>query len=231
MKKFFLNLLIIIYAIFAIFLTICLLSYNEFKVTEFGNYTLVIIDSNEIKGDFEKGSLVIVDTDEEPEIGEKAFFYNTSNKNEISLAEVKNKEKISEIETTYTFSGDKLVSTAHMIGSTEHVTVIPKLGTILGVAASKWGYLFLVVLPTLLAFLYEITRVVEDIKEGKNKDNNDNDEKEIVKESKKTEKINVKMSSKVEDDDLTEENTELVAKIDELDDLELEDDGAEDSKN
>lgn len=177
MKKFFSNLIIIVYAIFAIFLTVCLLSYNDYKVTEFGNYTLVIIDSNDIKGSFEKGSLVIVDTDEKPEIGEKAFFYNTSNKNEISLAEVKNKETISEIETTYTFAGDKLVSTAHMIGSTEHATEIPYLGTVLGIAASKWGYLFLVVLPTLLAFLYEITKVVEDIKNNK-----DEDEKENSKE-------------------------------------------------
>ena len=230
MKKFFSNLLIIIYAIFAIFLTICLLSYNEFKVTEFGNYSLIIIDSNDIKGDFEKGSLVIVDTDEDPEIGEKAFFYNTSNKNEISLAEVQNKEVVSDVETTYTFAGDKLVSTAHMIGSTEHTTVIPYLGTVLAITASKWGYLFLVVLPTLLAFLYEITKVIEDIKNSKNVNEEDN---EKVKEVKKT-KVEGKKTLKkecVEEDDWAEENIELVAKIDELDDLELEADDSEEKKN
>lgn len=170
MKKFLVNLIVIAYAIFAIFLTVCLLSYNDFKVTEFGNYTLVIIDSNDIKGSFEKGSLVIVDTDEKPEVGEKAFFYNTSNKNEIALAEVQDREQITEIETTYTFAGDKLVSSSHMIGSTEHATEIPVMGTILGIAASKWGYLFLVVLPTLLAFLYEIFKVVEEVKNNKEED-------------------------------------------------------------
>lgn len=164
MKKFFSNTLVVIYAVFAIFITICLLSYNDYKVTEFGNYSLIIIDSNDIKGDFKRGSLAIVDMDEEPKVGEKTFFYNTANKNEIALAEVKNKEKLSEKETTYTFEGNKLVSSAYIIGSVENTTAIPVLGTILGIVESRWGYLFLVVLPSLLAFLYEITKVVESVK-------------------------------------------------------------------
>ena len=37
MKKKFLNFIFTIYIIVAVFATICLLSYNSYKVTEFGN--------------------------------------------------------------------------------------------------------------------------------------------------------------------------------------------------
>ena len=43
MKKLILNILVIIYIVIAIFLTILLLSYNEFKVTEIGGKSLIII--------------------------------------------------------------------------------------------------------------------------------------------------------------------------------------------
>ena len=45
MKKIIGNIIFIIYAIIAVFVTICLLSYNEFKVTEFGETSLVLIDN------------------------------------------------------------------------------------------------------------------------------------------------------------------------------------------
>ena len=43
MKKKFLSFIFIIYVIIAIFVTICLLSYNRFKITEFGDKSLLII--------------------------------------------------------------------------------------------------------------------------------------------------------------------------------------------
>ena len=35
------NILIILYILLIIFITICLLSYNDYKVTEFGNTTIL----------------------------------------------------------------------------------------------------------------------------------------------------------------------------------------------
>ena len=172
MKKILTNVFIIIYAIIAIFVTVCLLSYNEYKVTVFGNYSLIIIDSNEIKGDFKKGDLVIVDGDVKPNIGEKAFFYNVLGKNEITLAEVINKQEYKTADTTYTFDKDMLVSESSIIGSAKNVKVIHHAGTVLSILESKWGYLFLIVLVCLLAFLYEVTKAIEEIKEYKKNDEN-----------------------------------------------------------
>ena len=77
MKKVISNILFAVYMVIAIFVTICLLSYNDFKVTEFGDYSLVIIDDKELEPEFKKGDLVIVNKDEAIKLGDKAFFYNT----------------------------------------------------------------------------------------------------------------------------------------------------------
>ena len=63
MKKigeFILDIVIGIWLIAAIFVTICLLSYNEFKVSTFGKTSLLIIDSDEMEPDYLEGDLLLV---------------------------------------------------------------------------------------------------------------------------------------------------------------------------
>ena len=61
MKKVISNLIFIIYLIIAILITVCLLSYNDYKITEFGNTSLIIISDKKMQPDFNKGDLVIVE--------------------------------------------------------------------------------------------------------------------------------------------------------------------------
>lgn len=172
MKKFIRNIVIIVYALIAIFVTICLLSYNDYKVSVFGSNSLVIIDNDKLAPDYNSGDLAIVDANKEIEIGDKIFFYNPYEKTfPITLAEVIRKEEITSTETTYTLEGDKLLSSEYVIGSEEDITVIPNVGTVLQVLESQWGFLILIVLPALLAFLYEIIEVVGEIRGKKKNDN------------------------------------------------------------
>ena len=175
MKKRILNVLFVLYVIIAIFVTVCLLSYNKFKVSEFGNYSFVIISDNEVEPDFKKGDLVIVNKKSKVLTGKKAFFYNTYEKDiEISLGTVDAIEKVNESENTYTMEGEHKISGQYVLGPAETASVVPFVGNILGVLESKWGFLFLIVLPSLLAFIYQITVVVEEIKkkdDNKGKEN------------------------------------------------------------
>lgn len=170
MKKIIRNVIIVIYAVIAIFVTICLLSYNQYKVTEFGSNSLIIVNNKKLEPDFNKGDLVIVDSEDEIKIGDKVFFYNTyENEISVSVAEIIGEEKITDSETTYTLEGDKPISSEYVIGSAETSNRIGVLGSILGILESKWGFLFLVVLPSLLAFIYEIVELVIEVrKKGKN---------------------------------------------------------------
>lgn len=178
MKKAILNTIFVIYVVIAVFITVCLLSYNQFKVTEFGNYSLVIISDNEMVPDFNKGDLVIVDKSQKVLPGDKAFFYNTYGRQiEVKLGEVVDLEKITETESTYTFEGEHKVSSEYVLGSKNYVSVIPGIGAVLSVLESKWGFLFLIVLPALLAFFYQITVVIADMRNSKNDKVENNAEK------------------------------------------------------
>ena len=167
-KKVLGNILLVIYAIIAVFTTICLLSYNDFKVTEFGDNSFVLITNDEYTPDFNSGDLVIVNSGDKININDKAFFYNTYDRNiEVKLGNIEGKEEANERQTTYTVEGGHRVSGEYVLGPAKTATVIGEVGTVLAVLESKWGFLFLIVFPALLAFIYQITTVASEIKEGK----------------------------------------------------------------
>lgn len=168
MKKLLKNLLIIIYAIIAIAVTICLLSFNDFRVTEFGTTSLVIIDTKALEPEYKKGDLVIADKTSKIEVGDEIFFYNTfAGDSKISKTQVTAKEKVTEKETTYTLLGDKKLSSQYVIGNVNDSTKYSTIGTVLSILESKWGFLFLVVFPTLVAFLYELWGFFDDLRNSK----------------------------------------------------------------
>ena len=168
MKKRILNILFIIYAVIAIFVTVCLLSYNKFKVTEFGNNTFIIITDDELAPEFNKGDLVIANKKSLVTTGHKAFFYSIANRKiEIKLATVEGIEKVTNKENTYMLEGDRTISGEYLIGDAETAEVVPIVGGILNILESKLGFLFLIVLPSFLAFIYQLSIVIAQIKEKK----------------------------------------------------------------
>ena len=162
MKKTIGNLIIILYVVVAIFTTICLLNFNEYKVSEFGDKTLVIIDKDEEGIEYKKGDLVIVGKEgyERAEKGDTIFFYDNSG---IKIAEVQQKTDYGDAGVTFTIEGNYQVVKSDMIGASNNVKVISKVGTVLSVLESKWGFLFLIVFPSLLAFLHEVYEFILEV--------------------------------------------------------------------
>lgn len=186
--KILLSILVIIYAATAMFLTTCLLKYNDYKITEFGDKSLIIVSDDVLEENYKKGSLLIVDKNGvEIEDGDNIIFYNTYN-NQVSIAisEVLSKKEITDTETTYTVSGNYDISSEYLIGSEKSVKVLPVLGTILGILESRVGFLIFIIFPITLAFLYEIYALVSEIKESKKEENKES-KKEEVKEEKELE--------------------------------------------
>ena len=146
MKKIISNILIIVYMIIAIALTILLLSYNEFKVTEIGGNTLLIIKDNDLSPEYNKGELVIINSEDSVKVGQKVFYYD-SNDSKIKIKEgtVEEIEQLTSKDTAYTLDGEKKIAGKYVIGATENAQVIQKAGTILSVLESKWGFLILIV--------------------------------------------------------------------------------------
>lgn len=163
MKTVFTNTVVIIYVIVAIIVTLCLLNYNEYKVTEFGDKTLIIINDETLEPSYSKGDLVIADksTLKDTREGEKIFFYSD---NKIKLGEVRQINKYEGMSSTYVLDGNYQVVEDEIIGNENSVKVYGMLGTVLGVIESKWGFLFLIIFPAVLAFLHEIFQVIVELK-------------------------------------------------------------------
>ena len=168
MKKLILNILVIIYIVIAIFLTILLLSYNEFKVTEIGGKSLIIIKDNDLSPEYNKGDLVIVNSEDSVKVGQKVFYYD-SNDSKIKIKEgvIEDIEQLTSKETAYTLEGEKKIAGKYLIGATDTAKVMKNVGTVLGVIESKWGFLFVIVLPALLLVINQMGVVLAEIKEAK----------------------------------------------------------------
>lgn len=153
-----------IYLLIALIITLLLLGYNDFKVTEIGTYSLLLINDSELAPEFNKGDLVIVNKDDEVLTGRKAFFYDINNqKIEVRLGTVEAAERINSGEITYTFEGERKMSSEYILGPANTAEVIPYLGTVLGVLESKWGFLFIIVFPILVASVNQIAIVCSNI--------------------------------------------------------------------
>ena len=167
MKKigsFLLSIVITVWLIVAIFVTVCLLSYNEFKVSTFGKTALIIIDNDELEPEYLEGDLLVVkrNSNAKINIGDRVFYYNSA-KNSTTLIYngiVNEKTDIDKDETTFMVDNEK-VSSEYIIGKAETSKVYHKVGTILGIFSSKWGFMFLVIFPTLFAIIYEIIMIAE----------------------------------------------------------------------
>lgn len=188
--KIFLYISIVAYAIIAMFLTVCLLKYNDYKVSVFGDTSLIIVGDDTLNENYKKGSLLIVEKDQKSiKKGDSILFYNThSNQVNIAVSKVFKMEKITDTETTYTVSGNLDISSEYLIGSTKNVKIIPVLGTIIGVLESRIGFLIFIIFPITLAFLYEIYILVSEIKEVKEETKKAEEEKEKKKKNEKKKK-------------------------------------------
>lgn len=179
MKKTIKNIILGIYIVIAVIVTLLLLGYNDFKVTEFGNYTLLLIKDSSLQPDFNKGDLVILNKDSEVLTGRNAFFYDINNqKVEIKLGKIEKAERITTTETTYTLEGEKTISGEYILGPANTAEIIPNLGSILSVLESKWGFLFIIVLPAVILVVNQIGVVFSNIIQATKQEKQEEKERE-----------------------------------------------------
>lgn len=157
----------VIYAGIAVILTVCLLNYNDYNITVLGDKSLIIVRNDDLKPDFNKGDLVVVkkNNNDDIKVGDKIFFYDTY-KNQISVnfGNIIDKEIVNEDEVTYTMDGNYALSSEYVIGKASTSGRYEGIGTILSVLESRFGFLFIIIFPILILFIYEIYAVVIEVK-------------------------------------------------------------------
>lgn len=173
MKKFLCNFFVILYFIVAIMITVCLLSYNKYNITEIGNYSLVLSTDEELKDVANKGDLILVEKVKAKNlnVGDKVFFYSIEeNETVISAAKIISKEENGWGGTSITVEGNYKLSAENIVGKVDGSKKVPCLGSVLEIMESRLVFLFLIVFPSFIAFIYELYRVVMEVKYGEFED-------------------------------------------------------------
>ena len=195
--KFLANTLIVIYAVIAIAVTVLLLSYNDYHHSVLGGYTFILMTDDELEPNFAEGSLVLVKETKAKNInpGDEIFLYRkiTTTQFDIKYAKVLMKDDSKgEYDVQYVLEGNTIIDHEDVIGSTEDMIVVPHLGTILSILESRYGYLFLIVVVSFIAFLYEIYELIMEIKYGEREENEEDDDYEDEEYDEEEEEVKPK---------------------------------------
>ena len=173
MKKivnFFKGIIISVWLLIAIVTTICLISYNDYSVSEVGDYSIFIVDNERLEPDFLEDDIVIVKKTSENKYkeGDLAFFYldNPEDAVYINYGTITRIDEIDHAEDAFYFGKDS-VSYGRLIGPASEAKVIRGWGLLLRVLESKWGFMFFIIFPTIFAVVYEIYSIVEELKSSK----------------------------------------------------------------
>ena len=163
--------ILIPYILIALIITIFLLNYNEYGVTEVGGKTLIIVNDDELSPSYKKGDLIVVKNADNSEINanDYIFFYEQSREKKtviINLGRVISKRQVNETETTYKLEGDVDYSSEYVIGTTKEAKVYSSLGSIIAALELRWVFLLFIIVPLLFIFLYEIYEFVIEVKKN-----------------------------------------------------------------
>ncbi len=165
MRNIILGVVGLIYLVFVISMTVLLLNYNDFGVTEFGNDSIVIID-DEIKNEnYEKGDLVVVEGKKVEDLkeGEEVFTYHADRNGVVSI-DIGTIGQIALEERAISFENGSSYTEEFIVGQTREV--YSNLGTYVGFITSQWGFFFTVLVPCFLIFVYQLYALIIEIKYG-----------------------------------------------------------------
>lgn len=167
----FLEIIIIIYVIFITSFVLC---KNKYGYTQFGDYTFTNIgiqDERNIK-DTKKGDLLIVRNSGDIKEGDLIYYYAVFDEDYIIKSNVVTKIEEDDYNALYTLddSDGLAISSAKVLG--KYSTTYNKLGGILDIVESRIGFLFLVLLPIMIVFIYQIYEFVVIIRYERDDDRN-----------------------------------------------------------
>ena len=170
MKKVLGGILLVVYSIIAITVTVLLLSYNDYNCSEIGGYTVYIVNDDSLEPEYKQGSVLLVKhtSDKNVQSGDTMFLYKVINSQEYEFVERTLDKKIQQgNHIIYAVDNEENYDDSYFVGKTSDTVVIEGWGYILSLLESKWGYLFCVVIVSLLLFLQEVFELAMEIKYGR----------------------------------------------------------------
>ncbi len=167
---------------YVIVITAFVLCKNKYGYTQFGDYTFINITLTAERNieDTKKGDLFVIKNTNDIEVGDRLHYYAAYNESYIVRSDYVVDKQSDDFTSLYTIrrsNEDFTVSSTRVLGKTG--TIYKNLGGILELLESRVGFLFLVLLPIMIVFIYQVYEFVtilryeevekEDVKEEKKK--------------------------------------------------------------
>ena len=184
------NFVMLLIIIFAIFVTIISLTSDDNKVSKVGKYIPLNVKTDSMNPTIKKGDFIVVeecDTSKLKKGDVIAFFTNVKDQVIIKthrIIQIHGEDN----NKTFITQGDNVevndsvpVYPNDIVGKWDNVR-IPKAGTVLDFVTSKLGFLFVIVVPLLILFIYQIYKFIVVIIEEKNNSKKEKEDKKNLTE-------------------------------------------------
>lgn len=169
MKRAIGTILFVLYSIVAITVTVLLLSFNEYNCSEIGGYTVYLVNDDSLEPEYKQGSILLIKETSDKHIheGDELFFYKVINSQEYEFVNRTLTGKIQQgRHILYSVDQGEAYASDYVVGKADDAIIIEGWGTLLSILESKWGYLFCIVIVSLLLFLQEVFELIIEIKYG-----------------------------------------------------------------
>lgn len=165
-KQIFVKILGIVFFAFAIIITILLLNYNKYGVTQIDNISLIKIKEDLSSDKYQKGDLVMVESKkiDKISIGDEVFVYKLDANGSVSV-DIGVVGELHLNDNQISFKNGATYSMEFVIGGS--TKIYNKIGTYLSIIESTWGFLFIVLVPSFLIFIYQLYALIIEIKYGR----------------------------------------------------------------
>lgn len=165
LKKIFFGIIIFLYFAFALAITLLLLNFNDYGVTKLGETTMIILKEKVSSKEYKNGDLILVKdvTLEEIKEGETLFTYRADSKGNVHIdfgkvGKIYPDEKAISLENGSNYSMEFIAG--------RPTKVYENVGKFLGIVESQWGFLFIILVPCFLLFIYQVYALIVEIKYG-----------------------------------------------------------------
>lgn len=158
-----LQVLIIIYVIL---ITSLLFFENKYGFTQFGNtviHNVDKIDAKNIKG-VKDGDLLIIKGKKKLDVGDTAYYYAVYNDKYIIVQDKITKLRRDRDNYLYTLDKDNpiVISSTRVIGN--KIKTYHGVGRVLRVVESRTGFIFYVLLPIMIVFIYQVYQFLKALR-------------------------------------------------------------------
>lgn len=165
-KKIVTGVLVVAFYCFAITMTILLLYHNKYGVTQFDNTSLILVNDEMSSEKYTKGDLVVVESKrlDKINVGDELFVYKLDKSGSVSI-DVGIIGEVHPDDDAISFKNGSTYGMEFVIGKASGVH--DNLGTYLSIVESTLGFLFIVLIPSFLIFMYQLYALIVEIKYGK----------------------------------------------------------------